>query len=409
MRSGKSVIFFLTGFILCGLTALNAHAVEDSFKGLIDYFGKQYANPYEIVGKVNETSKSRILFIKKGHKLEAGRRLWVVDHKKGISPPLQERIATIRVDAVFPETVLAGVEEVVGRRVEQKDLVLIPPVPLIHFYTNIEDKHAFPPYQKLLKSLLDAHFQVMEVTGDTILTKPGEDGLILRLEGETGHLICLLTPLPGNRVLYSESLTEQGTFQTSFDTGHALNRLAPRPVNVTPAPAAEIPPSAVMAPRKHVNHGFQRPEPVEKTDFYRLPEPYFRVVTWDPDGTGQQDLAFLGEDGLVIYRLEKGQLVEKIRHEFKKRYFPLHLHKTDLDGAGGQELLVTLAEKAVNMDKEDNRLVSQIFTSKKGHLQTLIHDWPYYLRVIKARDGKCVALAQAEGAYEQYSGPVYRV
>ena len=409
MRSKKSVIFFMMGFILSGLTVLNVHAAEDPFKGLIDYLCKQYANPYEIVGKVNETSKSRILFIKKDHKFETGRRLWVVDHKKGISPPLQERIATIRVDAVFSETVLARVEELVGRQIEQKDLVLIPPVPLIHFYTNIEDKHAFPPYQKLLRSLLDAHFQVMEVTEDTILTKPGEDGLILRLEGEAGHLICLLTPLPGNRVLYSESLAEQGAFQISFDTGHTLNRLVPRLVNVTAAPAAEIPPSAITAPRKTIKHSFQRPEPVEKTDFYRLPEPYFRVVTWDPDGIGQQDLAFLGEDGLVIYRLENGQLVEKIKHEFKKKYFPLHLHKIDLDGDGGQELLVTLAEKAINMDKEDNRLVSQIVSFKKGQLQTLVHDWPYYLRVIKARNNKCVALAQAGGAYDQYSGPVYRV
>ena len=81
----------------------------------------------------------------------------------------------------------------------------------------------------------------------------------------------------------------------------------------------------------------------------------------------------------------------------------------NLDGEGGDELLVTLAERAVNMDKEDNRLVSRILTFREGRLVTAIRDWPYYLRVIHDRKGRQVALAQKEGEYKQYALPIYRV
>ncbi|MEA1946510.1 MAG: hypothetical protein U9N83_04300, partial [Thermodesulfobacteriota bacterium] len=80
-----------------------------------------------------------------------------------------------------------------------------------------------------------------------------------------------------------------------------------------------------------------------------------------------------------------------------------------IDGREGDELLVTLTEPSESLDKKDNRLCSMILTLQKGAFHTLVKDWPYYLRVIRDRQGRSVALTQSRGDYEPYAGPIYRL
>jgi hypothetical protein len=81
----------------------------------------------------------------------------------------------------------------------------------------------------------------------------------------------------------------------------------------------------------------------------------------------------------------------------------------DLDGDGGDELFVTLSRADSVMDKEDNRLCSQVLSFKGGAFRALAIGVPYYLRVITNRQGNRVPLAQSEGKYRQYSGPIYLI
>ncbi len=389
---------FFFCWVLIGSFIFSAEAQESPFPGLMIYLEKQYASPFQVAGKVKELSENRLLFSRGNIPLERGQRLWICEHRPGISPPLQRRVARIRVEVLFSDSVLGRVEQVVGRPIEPDDWVLTPPAPAIHLFSNIEAKHTFLPYQQLLKSLIAARFQVQEVAGDTLMAQPDAPDLLLRLEGEAGHLVCQLIPLTGGQVLYSESLPYQGKIRISFPPGHALRRIAPMPVIAPPVPPAQTKPS------------FKTLRPLEKTDFYQLPEPYLRVVHCDLEGDAQPEQAFLGKKGVVIYRLEKERLIEKARYPFiKKNYLPLHLHAMDLDGDGGDEILVTLAEPVRTLDKTDNHLCSQILTFKDGKFQAWIKNWPYYLRVIQDRKGRRVALAQAEGNYEQYAGPIYQV
>jgi hypothetical protein len=155
---------------------------------------------------------------------------------------------------------------------------------------------------------------------------------------------------------------------------------------------------------------FQTPKPIEKADFHRLSEPYLRVQSCDLEADGKGELAFLSPKAVVIYGFENGRLVRKMSHRFDKdSYFPLHLHAVDIDGRKGDELLVTLAKPSESLGKKDNRLCSMILTFKKGTFITLVKNWPYYLRVIRDRDGKAVALAQSKGEYEPYADPIFRV
>ena len=148
----------------------------------------------------------------------------------------------------------------------------------------------------------------------------------------------------------------------------------------------------------------------EKSEFYRLQEPFYRVVQCDLEGDGTRELALLGQRALVIYQVQEGRLHEKERYPFEKAgIWPLHLHAADLNADGGHEILVTLAEPVRNLDKQDNRLRSIVLTSEDGRLKPLVRDWPYYLRVIEDRQGERVALAQCGGDYEQYAGPIYQL
>jgi hypothetical protein len=172
--------------------------------------------------------------------------------------------------------------------------------------------------------------------------------------------------------------------------------------SVQPLPVTEEPGSEPAGP------SFQTSKPIEKAEFHKLSEPYLRVQSCDLEADGKGELAFLSQEAVVIYGFQNDQLVRKLSHRFDKdSYFPLQLHAVDIDGSKGDELLVTLSEQSQSLDKKDNRLCSMILTLKNGAFQTLVKNWPYYLRVIRDRHGQAVALTQSRGDYEQYAGPIY--
>jgi len=160
------------------------------------FLEKQYASPFQVAGKVHEVSGDKLLFSKTDVRLEIGRLLRVCEHKPGVSPALQSQVAWIQVDALFADKVLARITQGAASAIKAQDLVLTPAAPVIYLYTNITGKQGFAHYRQLLTALLDARFQVKEVSGDTIAGKPESSDLLLRLEWEAGQLVCGLTRTP---------------------------------------------------------------------------------------------------------------------------------------------------------------------------------------------------------------------
>ena len=437
------MIFCLFCVLPFFLVTPRVQAQNEPFPGLIAFLEKQYASPFQVAGKVYEISGDRLLFSKTDIFLEVGQQLRICEHKPGVSPTLQSRIAWIQVEAFFADKVLARITQGTASAIKPQDLVLTPAVPVIYLYTNITGKQGFGHYRKLLTALLNARFQVKEVSGDTIAGKPESSDLLLRLEWEAGQLVCGLTRLDSGRLLYSEALPYPEAVQTQFSSGHHLaqtvylpartpaaplvqpsavpeaSRLAiaePRvqtpkpssmPVRAPTAPSVQPPPVSEEPRSEPAGPSFQTSKPIEKTDFHRLSEPFLRVQSCDLEGDGKGELAFLSQEAVVIYGFENDQLVRKLSYRFDKdNYFPLHLHAVDIDGREGDELLVTLAEPSETLDKKDSRLCSIILTLQKATLHPLLKDWPYYLRVIRDRYGRTVALAQSRGNYEPYTGPI---
>jgi hypothetical protein len=444
LRTKIAVIVFFFCLLPFFLTAHRVQAGNEPFPGLMDFLGKQYASPFQMVGKVYEVSEDRLLFSKTNIPLEVGQQLRVCEHKPGVSPALQSRVAWVQVEALFADKVLARITQGTASVIKAQDPVLTPAAPVIYLYTNITGKQGFDHYRQLLSALLNARFQVKEVSGDTIAGQPESSDLLLRLEWEAGQLVCGLTRLDGGRLLYSEAMHYPEAVQTQFPSGHLLAQTVYMPVrtaaapSVQPSPLPEAsrsqiaagpsvqtpkPPSVTVrapiaplvqpspepeSPRSEpAGPSFQTSGPIEKADFYKLSEPYIRVQSCDLEADGKGELAFLSQETVEIYDFQNDQLVRKLSYRFDKdNYFPLHLHAVDIDGRKGDELLVTLSEPAETLDKKDSRLCSMILTLKNGALQTLVKSWPYYLRVIRDRHGQAVALTQSQGAYEPYAGPI---
>jgi len=409
------------------LAAPRAQAQNEPFPGLMDFLEKQYASPFQVAGKVYEVSGDRLLFSKTDVPLEIGRLLRVCEHKPGVSPALQSRIAWVQVEAIYPDKVMARITQGEASAIKPQDVILTPSVPMIYLYTNITGKQGFKHYRQLLTALLDARLQVKEVSGDTIAGKPESSDLLLRLEWEAEQLVCGLTRLDGGRLLYSEVLSYPDVIRTAFPSGHPLGQtvsmVARAPVapsvqpsiepSIEPSSQPPVQPSLQPPPMPEVTRSipagpsFQTPKPLEKAEFHRLSESYLRVQSCDLEGDGKGELAFLSQKAVVIYGFETGQLIRKLSHKFDKNtYFPIHLHAANIDGHKGDELLVTLAEPSETLDKKDSRLCSTILTLQKSTFHPLVKNWPYYLRVIRDRHGRAVALAQSQGAYEPYAGSI---
>ena len=351
------------------------------------FLEKQYASPFQVAGKVYEVSGDRLLFSKTDVPLEIGRLLRVCEHKPGASPVLQPRIAWVQVEALFADKVLARITQGEASTIKPQDIILTPSVPMIYLYTNITGKQGFKDYRQILTALLDARFQVKEVTGDVIVGKPESSDLLLRLEWEAGQLVCGLTGFEGGRLLYSEALAYPDVVGTSFPSGHPLGQTVSIPLRTAAAPFIQpsiepssrppvqpslqpslqhsVKPPPVPEASRSVPAGpsFQTPKPIEKADFHKLSESYLRVQTCDLEADGKGELAFLSQKAVVIYGFENGHLVRKMSYRFDNdRYFPLHLHVVDIDGLKGDELLITLSEPYQSLDKKDNRLCSIILT-----------------------------------------------
>lgn len=394
MNIRKIIQLYLLCIFFLIFNVVPSFGQESGFSGIVSCLEVEYANPFQVAGRVKEVSQDNILFEKNNDikNIRVGQGFWAYDHKAGVSPHLQQQVARLKVKAVFSQTVMASVEQVTARDVEAGDWVLTPASPIVHVFSDIESKHAFPPYQDLIKDLLSAGFQIKEVPRDVMSGESGDNDLLLRLESESDHLVCRLIQGKEGKLLYYEALQ--------------ISSLMPSPMtSVSVVKPGRTPPGSLSGIMPLNNATDEK-----QSDFYRLDTAYTRITCFDMEGDGITDIALLNENGVSIYEFSGPNLSEKLHYVFKKKkVFPLTLQSMDINGDGKDELFVSLAEPVVVLDREDNQLCSQILTFNHDILEPLVMDWPYYLNVVFNRTDRQVALAQKKGEYTQYEGPVSQV
>ena len=431
MNTRKTIQILILSIFFLIFNAITSFAQTSRFPGIVSSLKAEYGVPFQVTGRVKEVSQDKILFQKKSdsHNVNVGQRLWACDHKKGVSPHLQKKIAWVKVEAMFSQTVMASVEQIMERNVQPGDWILNPPSPLVHVYSNINSKHGFPPYQNLIKDLLNAGFQIKEIQRDVLPRGLGDNDLLLRLESSPGHLICRLIQGQKGKLLFYKVMENGVEVTTAFPVDHEIQIQPSQPQKQQSAAAAstgtESPGAVLSAPSTMPRADGQKdiktsppswakapiePGHRENNDFYRLNKAYLKITACDLEGDGISELAMLNEKGVAVFEFSGSGLTEKLSYKFNKnKVFPLNLQAMDIDHDGTDELFVSLAEPADILDKKDSRLCSEILTLSSNTLLPMVQDWPFYLNVISNRAEQRVALAQKKGEFTQYGGAICRI
>ncbi len=221
-------ILFSFCMLFC-FTLPQSQAQNGSFPELMVFLNSEYSSPFQMAGKVKEISKNRLIFTKTDMPLKRGSLLWVCENKPEIAPALQSRTAWIKVEAIYKKMVIAEVLECGKKAIKPNDTVLTPPPPTIHLYTNIKAKQSNKVYQNLITSLLAQEMQIQEISKDIFNEQPDDSDLLLRLEWESGQLICQCTLARGNRLLFSATMDYAKTIETLYSSGHRLKSYDSRP------------------------------------------------------------------------------------------------------------------------------------------------------------------------------------
>jgi len=124
------------------------------------------------------------------------------------------------------------------------------------------------------------------------------------------------------------------------------------------------------------------------------------IAVADVDGDGLQEVVLLGEEKLVVQRVEGGTL--KRLAEVEVSGTMQSLDAADLDKDGKAELYITA--NSANGD-----LSSQVFSFTEKTLKPVAENLSYYFRAVTLADGKRKLLGQKMGQEDDFLGPVFEV
>ncbi len=415
----KSITLLVALFFLCPLYA-NASTLK--WDTLINFLETRFPPTFKKISQIKEKYKDRVVFRFKGQPPKRGTEYLVLSNEPNVPLYLQRPAGVIRVESIFGEEALAQVMAVLGQKIAVGDNIVIPSSPVIYLYTNIKDKDVFEPYQTLRDSLLKKNYEVVEIKGNKVIPATDRYGIVIRLEGGKNYLVCKVQSLYSKDTLFAQTIKYSQAIATEAPVGQNIILAARQPVVVAQPPMTPtgVTPPVTTTSQAGTFHRAQVPSATVSDfrkamasvehNFYRVREDYKRFVICEVDGDRNPDFVFLNDRGIFRYTLHDGQLEYIDKYTFNNNdIVALHLHAMDLDGDGKDELLVTLAEKLIVLDKKDSRLVSMILTHEGTAYSPLATQLPYYLRVIQDRSGKKVLLAQRKGKYDPYDGDIYQL
>jgi len=372
----ESIALLIILFFLCPLCVKASTLKWDT---LTNFLESRFPPTFKKISQIKEKYKDRVVFRFKGKAPKRGTEYLVLSAEPNVPLYLQRPAGVIRVESIFGEEALAQVMAVLGQKIAVGDNIVVPSAPVIYLYTNIKDKDVFEPYQSLRDKLLEKNYEVVEIKGNKVIPATDRYGIVIRLEGGKNYLVCKVQSLYSKDTLFAQTIKQAGTFRQ-----------------------AQVPSSTVS--------DFKKAMASVEHNFYRVREDYKRFVICEVDGDRTPDFVFLNDRGIFRYTLHDNQLEYIDKYTFNNNdIVALHLHTMDLDGDGKDELIVTLAEKLIVLDKKDSRLVSLILTHEGTAYAPMANQLPYYLRVIQDRAGKKVLLAQRKGKYEPFDGDIYQL
>ncbi|MEA1922971.1 MAG: hypothetical protein U9N63_09965, partial [Pseudomonadota bacterium] len=353
------------------------------------------------VGNVSLVQGSTAIMVLHDPRITIGTTLAVKGNNlPGVPLPLQDNIARIRITQINGNqargTILSGSQTIPPR---------VPLFPLghnrVYVYSNLTMPQNLQPYQDLTRALQSNRIPYAIKSGSQIAAgdTPGIRPLIIAFEADRNLISCRLTD------------REQNIF---FQNNFTIN-FAP-PTNAR-AGANWSQPSAFSAASRsgggsaggvqsftHATGPAPGTRPAGKI---KLKSAYKRLVFADYDKEPGQELVFLNDKWVEIYRLKNFKLTPIGRYRLPKDdMIPLHLHNGDFNHNGIDELYLTLGRPTLIEDKQDTFLCSIILEKQGKSPKVSGKNYPHYFRVIEQRDGKKVLMVQDMGEFKQYKAPI---
>lgn len=404
----KIFSYLMAAFFIFGSCAL-AQSID--YQKLLDYLDSKFPASYQVVSQVAEKYQDRLTIPIKEKPLSRGQELVVLSQKKGVPVYLLPQAAVIRVESSFQEKVLAQEVKKLGQSINIEDPVALPASPIIYLLTNVADKEAFLPYQKLVQAILDNNYELVELSEPKIRPYTDRYGVLIRLEGLADHLVVKIQSIYSGDTFYSKSWPTTRSFKTERQAGLRVaigQAYEPSPKVQKPEEEKEIELSYKI-PKAEKEQGFLKAKaPTGK--FFRLAGNYSRFVICQLDGKGQQEFVFLNNKGVKVQKMVSDQLRPLIQYRFQDQgVVALHLHAMDINRDNRDELIVTLGKENQLGETKDTSLSSLVLSYQNDGFQLLSQNLPYYLRVIEDRAGHKVLIGQKKGQYDPYTGKIYRL
>jgi len=184
------------------------------------------------------------------------------------------------------------------------------------------------------------------------------------------------------------------------------------PLVFTPPPPAGQPsqpstPPPVFAPPA----GIRSEKPFAAGDFSQsqsFPNRFRGMATGDLDGDGKNEVVFIDEKNLYIYRWEATEfrLLKKITGKEATDQF-MAVDVADIDKDGKAEVFVTNFPE--NAYQPGYRLHSFVVAFKEGDFRVVASNLDWFLRVVDWEEKGPVLLGQSKGVDKGFYGPIYEI
>ena len=119
----------------------------------------------------------------------------------------------------------------------------------------------------------------------------------------------------------------------------------------------------------------------------------------DVDGDGVQELVLLGKKSLQVYRYEEGRFMRELAQDLPGHLNYLAITLVDANGNGVPELYIGASN--------GNLPASSIWEWRKGMLERLEENVPYYLHAVALASNESMLLGQTPPPKEASGGPIY--
>ena len=385
---------------------------------LVRYLDREFPGGCRAVSEVGQKYGERLTFATREAEISRGREFLAASRVEGVPACLCPRIAVIRVEDVQAGVAMARRTAAFGKEIESGDHVLVPASPMVFLYTNVRHKDAFPPYVKLLKTLLESGREVVELSAPEVAPPADRYGILCRLEVAGDHVATKVQSVYFGDTWFSESRALSGTAVAETPAGIAVSLLETGKTEKTPEKGERLLPSSAgktahaVSAAKPVSEdrspkSFEKAGDVEQIDFFRLDRPFRRFVVGDIDGDSKGEFVLLEDKGLSACRIGPDGIGNLADFSFpEEEYVGLYLEALDLDGDGRDEVIATLGVKKAGLNGSDVEIASMALSFSDGRFQILAQDLPYYFRVVEDLDGSRRLVGQKKGAHDLYEGPV---